>query len=299
VTVDERKREQSPAPASIFSPAGPAPLADPLSLRRVASSRMTVLGIVFRPQFAPEQLRAVAEAADSSGLDELWLWEDCFDEAGISAAAAALAWTQRLHVGVGVLPVPLRNPALAAMEIATLCRLFPGRIEIGLGHGVQDWMAQVGARAESPMALLREYVTALQALLAGETVNSQGRYVQLRDVTLGWPPHDRPALHVGAVGPKTVALAGELGDGLILTGDSTPDDVRAARLIYDAARPAGAGPGRVTAYLETAGDADTIAAAVRRWAVAGADAVVLQPRATDDPVAYARFAAEEVRPRLM
>src|SRR3989442_7856327 len=103
---------------------------------------MTVLGIVFRPQYAPERLRAVAEAADSFGLDELWLWEDCFDEGGISSAAAALAWTQRLHVGIGVLPVPLRNPALAAMEVATLCRMFPGRIEVGLGHGVQDWMAQ-------------------------------------------------------------------------------------------------------------------------------------------------------------
>ena len=51
------------------------------------------LGIVFRPQFPPEQLRAVAQAADSAGVDELWLWEDCFDEAGVSAAAAALAWT--------------------------------------------------------------------------------------------------------------------------------------------------------------------------------------------------------------
>jgi alkanesulfonate monooxygenase SsuD/methylene tetrahydromethanopterin reductase-like flavin-dependent oxidoreductase (luciferase family) len=259
---------------------------------------MTVLGIVFRPQYAPERLRAVAEAADSFGLDELWLWEDCFDEGGISSAAAALAWTQRLRVGIGVLPVPLRNPALAAMEIAALCRMFPGRIEVGLGHGVQDWMAQVGARADSPMTLLREYVTALQALLAGATVNADGRYVYLRDVTLGWPPHERPALHVGAVGSKTVMLAGELGDGLILTSKSTAEDIRAARTVFDAARPAGAVRGRITVYLATAGDVEAIGRAVSDWAEAGADAVVLQPAADDDPIAFARFAAEEVRPRL-
>ena len=47
-----------------------------------------------------------------------------------------------------------------------------------------------------------------------------------------------------------------------------------------------------------AGDADAIAAAVRQWADAGADTVVLQPAAEDDPVAYARFAAEQVRPKL-
>src|SRR4051794_21634253 len=118
---------------------------------------MTRLGVIFRPQFPPEQLRAMAEAADDAGVEELWLWEDCFLESGIAAASAALAWTERLTVGVGVLPVPLRNPALAAMEIATLARLFPGRIRIGLGHGVQEWMGQVGVRAESPMTLLREY----------------------------------------------------------------------------------------------------------------------------------------------
>ena len=284
---------------------------------------MTRLGIIFRPQVAPEQLRPVAEAADRYGVDELWLWEDCFDEAGVSAAAAALAWTERLHVGIGVLPVPLRNAALAAMEIATLSRLFPGRIEVGLGHGVQDWMGQIGVRVESPMTLLREYVNAVQGLLAGETVTVAGRYVQLRDVTLGWPPLERPALHVGAVGPKTIAVAGELGDGLVLTGGSTPDDVRVARQTYDTAR-AGR-PGRVTVYLVAvtgpdaaarlddearhwkltpesdfgvAGDAATIAGAVGRWAAAGADAVALQPVTGDDPVAFARFVGEQVRPLL-
>ena len=60
-----------------------------------------MLGVVFRPQLPPEQLRAVAEAADASGVDMLWLWEDCFREGGISTAAAALAWTSRVRVGIG------------------------------------------------------------------------------------------------------------------------------------------------------------------------------------------------------
>ncbi len=159
---------------------------------------MTSLGVIFRPQRAPEELRAVAKAADESGIDELWLWEDCFDEGAVASAAAALAWTQRLHVGIGIMPVPLRNPALAAMEIASLARMFGDRVHIGVGHGVLDWMARVGVRAASPMTLLREYVTALQALLAGDTVTTEGDYVRLREVKLGWAPHPKPALHVGA-----------------------------------------------------------------------------------------------------
>jgi alkanesulfonate monooxygenase SsuD/methylene tetrahydromethanopterin reductase-like flavin-dependent oxidoreductase (luciferase family) len=189
------------------------------------------LGVVFRPQSPPEMLREAAVAADRAGVAELWLWEDCFSEGGLTTAAAALAWTERLHVGIGLLPVPLRNPALAAMEIATLARTFPGRFLPGLGHGVLDWMEQVGARAASPMTLLREHASAIRALLHGKTVDVDGRYVTLRGVTLDWPPAEVPPILVGARGPKTVALAGELADGVILDSSATAETVRAVRAV--------------------------------------------------------------------
>jgi len=281
---------------------------------------VTTLGIVFRPQRPPEELLPTAAAAERAGLDELWLWEDCFEESGIAAAAAALARTERLVVGVGILPVPLRNPALAAMEIATLARLFPGRVRIGLGHGVQDWMGQVGARVESPMTLLREYVTAVRRLLTGERVTVDGRYVQLRDVQLGWPAAP-PPVDVGAVKAKTIALAGEVADGMVLSGETTDEDVRQAVDAYDTARAER--PGRVTSFLIAIPDPDAaaryaaeladwgldperaygvagtpadIAAAVGRRAAAGADAVIVQTTAEDDPVAYAELVGQQVRP---
>ncbi|MFI0446811.1 LLM class flavin-dependent oxidoreductase [Actinomadura sp. 6N118] len=284
---------------------------------------MTALGVVFRPQLPPERLRDVATAADDAGLEQLWLWEDCFFESGIASAAAALAWTQRLRVGVGLLPVPLRNAALATMEAATLHRLFPERVALALGHGVQDWMGQVGARVESPMTLLREHLDAMRALLRGERVTTDGRYVKLNDVALDWPPPEAPAVFAGATGPRTLRLSGECADGTILTADTAPEAVREARRLVDEGRAAGERTGRheVVVYLlaatgpgaderlqnesdvrnappfVVAGDAEAIAEAVGRLADAGADTVVLQPTADEpDPVGFVRLAAEMVRP---
>jgi len=87
------------------------------------------------------------------------------------------------------------------------------------------------------MTLLREWVTAVRSLLNGETVTVSGQYVRLDDVALDWPPQAVPPLLVGARGPRTVALAGEIADGLVLDAGITPDGVRRAVATTAAARP--------------------------------------------------------------
>ncbi|MEU4219815.1 LLM class flavin-dependent oxidoreductase [Actinoplanes sp. NPDC026623] len=279
---------------------------------------MTKLGAVFLPSNPPERLRDIACAADDAGLEQLWLWEDCFLNGGVSAASAALAWTTRLKVGIGIVPVPFRNVALAAMEIATMRRMFGDRAIVGIGHGVQEWMAQVGVKAASPMTLLREHTTALRALLHGETVTVQGRYVKLDAVALDWAPDPAPELLIGATGPRTLRLSGELADGTILTGGTPPAGVVAAREHIGAGEghevvvflPAASGPGaaqRLATWQEregvdfpgVAGDAKAVAATIERFVEAGATTVILQPTADDpDPEGFLRFVAEEVRPLI-
>lgn len=261
---------------------------------------MMTLGAVCLPQVPPERLRSVAVAADAAGLDELWLWEDCFWGGAVPACAAALAWTTRLRVGIGLLPVPLRNVATAAMDAAMLDRLFPGRVIIGVGHGLQSWMQQVGAAAESPMTLLDEYLAALRALLAGERLTVDGRYVHLDDVAIEWPPAASPPVLAGAIGPRTLRLSGEAADGTILVAGTGPDGVRRARDLIEEGQAAGGRTGghRLVVYLEASSrDAAHTAAAARDLAEAGADAVVLQPSGAEaDPEGFVRFAAEQVRP---
>src|SRR4029077_8687077 len=169
---------------------------------------VVTLAAIFPPTQPPERIGAVAAAADAAGLGQLWVWEDCFKESGIATATAMLATTSRVTVAIGLLPVPLRNVALTAMELATLSRLFPGRLMAGVGHGVLDWMGRVDARVESPMTRLREYTAALYALLHGETVTTRGRYVNLDAVALDWPPAVVPPLLVRGVRATARAAGG-------------------------------------------------------------------------------------------
>ena len=264
------------------------------------------IGVIFTPMRAPEALRGFVQQAEAVGLDEVLLFEDCFRESGLATATATLAWTTRIRVGVGVLPMPFRNVALLAMEVATIERLFPGRFRLGVGHGVQDWMQQVGARVGSPLTLMREYVGALRALLAGETVTTSGRYVKLDGVRLDWPTAAPVAVHAAGEGPKTIALTGEVADGTILTSGTSPAMVAdAVAAIRDARASAGReGQHPVTVFLMTAfrsdaaeraavelaqwdyvgeravaatGTVDEVADVVRTFVAAGATTVLLQP----------------------
>lgn len=263
---------------------------------------MTNLGVIFPPDLPPERLVSVARAADAAGIGQLWIWEDCFKEAGIATATAALASTDRIALGIGLLPVPLRNVALTAMEIATIERMFPGRFLPGIGHGVLDWMGQAGARAASPMTLLREYTRALRALLHGETVTTSGRYVSLTDVTLDWPPPTAPPLLVGAVKPRTASLAGELSDGVIFTGDTEPDTLRESLGHFRAgrARAVTSDLGEmVVAFVPVHGTATApqIARRVAEYVDAGATDIALLPVGEGPRLEdFARLVSAEVGP---
>ena len=206
------------------------------------------VGIVVRPELAPESLADRAREVEAAGFAELWLWEDCFLAGGIAASATALAVTERITVGLGIMPAPVRNAAFAAMEIAALARLHPGRFHAGLGHGADAWMRQIGVKPASQLALLEETLGAVRALLAGDTVSAEGRYVRLREVALDHPPAQPPPVSAGVRGPRSLELSGRVADGTVLDWLSTPAYVRWARERIDAGRAAA---GRTDAHRLT------------------------------------------------
>jgi 5,10-methylenetetrahydromethanopterin reductase len=207
----------------------------PSSRAQAASARRAEIGMCADRSLPPTLVVDLAQRLDAGGASRLWVVEDCFYTAGISLAAAALTATERLGVGLGILPAVARNPAITAMELATLSGLAPGRILPGIGHGVQSWMAQMGAGTPSPLTTLEEVLVAVRRLLAGDRVTMHGRHVHLDDVQLDQPPTPPPMVLAGVRGPRSLAMAGRSADGVVLAEPASPSYVRQA--IEHAGRP--------------------------------------------------------------
>jgi alkanesulfonate monooxygenase SsuD/methylene tetrahydromethanopterin reductase-like flavin-dependent oxidoreductase (luciferase family) len=194
----------------------------------VTADRVPV-GLVLGSALEPERLAALSRLAEQLGYGELWFAEDYFFTGGISGAAAALAATQEVPIGLGVVSAMVRHPALLAMEIATLDRMFPGRLHPGVGSGVPAWMRQMGVTPRSPLTALRECVTSVRRLLDGDEVTLDGRCFRFDGVKLSHPPRTRVPLFMGVVGPKMMALSGEIADGNVLSVLASAQYVRWAR----------------------------------------------------------------------
>ena len=306
------------------------------------------LGAVFPARAPVQSLTEFARTVEAAGLDELWLVEDCFLSGGLTMAATALAVAERIKVGIGLLPAMMRNPALAAMEIATLARLHPGRFTVAFGHGVPSWMAQIGAAPKKRMTALEEVVTTTRALLRGEAVTFDGASVHLDAVVLENPPESVPPIVIGTTGPRGLRLAGRCADGYLLPEGCGPgvvewatevasdpergvpaervvyawgcidDDAAAARtrlepniahwleggLYPEAYRRAGVedpeGPvdlARLAGELTVHGDAASCAAAIRRFAAAGASSLLVCP-VGDDAAGQVERLGSTVLPEL-
>ncbi|WP_236788216.1 LLM class flavin-dependent oxidoreductase [Amycolatopsis sp. GM8] len=192
---------------------------------------MPRLGIRIPRELSAARLVDLARRAEQAGLDEVWVVEDCFYAGGIATAATVLAATESITLGIGVLPTVARNPAIAAMELAALAELHPGRLIAGFGHGVPKWMKQIGAYPPSPLAALEETLTAVRRLLRGERVSLSGKQVRLDEVEFEFPPSVVPPLYAGVRGPRSLAVGGKHADGTLLAEPAAPEYVRATREI--------------------------------------------------------------------
>jgi alkanesulfonate monooxygenase SsuD/methylene tetrahydromethanopterin reductase-like flavin-dependent oxidoreductase (luciferase family) len=175
------------------------------------------VGLVLGSHLAPARIPETARRAEEHGFSELWLAEDYWLTGAISAATAALAATRSVPVGLGIVPAMTRHPSLLAMEISTIAHMFPGRFWPGIGLGLPAWLRQMGVHPASHLGAMRQTITSVRRLLAGETVTEDGPPFRFENIRLSYPLEEPVPIYAGVISPKMLGIAGEVADGTVVS----------------------------------------------------------------------------------
>jgi 5,10-methylenetetrahydromethanopterin reductase len=161
----------------------------------------------------------LVQYAESRGFEAVWQADSRFARDAFIPLAAFAAVTKRVKLGAGVVNPWTRHPAQIAAALLTLDDLAPGRVMVGFGIWDESLAHNSGVGRVHPLLALRETVNVVRDLLAMQHVNFHGSVVNVTDLAL--EPRRRSEaravpLYIGASGLKTLALAGEIADGILL-----------------------------------------------------------------------------------
>jgi probable F420-dependent oxidoreductase len=191
--------------------------------------------------FTLAELAGIAREAERWGYTDAWSFEvdgvDCFSP----LAVVGMATTMRL--GTAIANVYTRGPATLAVCAAGLAEIAPGRFCLGVGSGSQPIVeAWNGGKFERPAMRVREMVQFLRQALSGERVVFRGQTFSVDGFRLTRPPLHPIPIHVAALRPGMLRVAGEVADGAILNWLSAEDVTRSVGVVREAARTAGRDP---------------------------------------------------------
>ena len=198
-------------------------------------------------------LRGMVEAgraAEEAGFESAWVAETRLTRDAVSAVTALLLATDRIRVGSAAINVFTRGAGLVAVTWATLAEAAPGRVVLGLGVGSQMPLRQQGYDVDHPVARLKETVEAVRAAWSSRgAVDVAGRYLRFRGLELEVKPTPAPRVYLCVGGPRALALAGAIADGVVLDAFLPPEFAVHARSLLDGGAPDGRFAGEVGGAL--------------------------------------------------
>jgi len=176
-------------------------------------------------QFSPASLVEAAVDAEQAGFDSVWAsdhfhpWQENQGHAGNAWLTLAAIGQRTTSVTLGTAvtcPIYRNRPALVAQAFATLGVLYPGRVFLGVGTGeaVNELPAGGGWGAYGErLSRLREAVTLIRDLWTQDRVTHDGDAFPIANAKIYDKPANPPPIYIAASGPRSAALAGEIGDG--------------------------------------------------------------------------------------
>jgi 5,10-methylenetetrahydromethanopterin reductase len=190
------------------------------------------LGVYLTEDIPTSDAIRLAQYAELRGFEMVWQAEQVLSRDALVTLGAFAAATTRVRLGCAVLDPWTRNAAVMATALMTLDDLAPDRVMLGLGGWTEAGARQVGVERDKPLLAMREVTTALRALFNGDPVTRRGQVVRLLDARLEMHPQRREPrkipIYFGVTAPASMALAGEVADGVLMNYLVTPAYTRPA-----------------------------------------------------------------------
>lgn len=165
----------------------------------------------------PRGVKATIETAkwaEAEGYDDLWFGDGAGPDALTTSAAVALN-TDRVRIGIAIVPVFSRTPAVLASTTQVLNELSDGRFILGLGSSSQTMMVNwSGLKFEKPLTRVKETTQLVKSMLTGEKSNFDGETVTSHGYRQ--MPAEGQRVYVAALREKMLEMAAEVSDGVIL-----------------------------------------------------------------------------------
>ncbi len=167
-------------------------------------------GITLKPDLSVERIVGLMRQAEDAGFQYGWMfdshviWKDCFPLLTLCATS-----TRRMRLGTCVTNPAVRDVTVAASLFATLNVISGGRMVIGIGRG--DSSRRVLGKKPTTLERMEEFIAEFRALTSGREIQYDGKPTRLP-----WAEGEAPKVWVAGYGPKALACAGRVGDGVIL-----------------------------------------------------------------------------------
>jgi alkanesulfonate monooxygenase SsuD/methylene tetrahydromethanopterin reductase-like flavin-dependent oxidoreductase (luciferase family) len=178
-----------------------------------------------------------ARHVEENNYDSLWVHEHPFIRDGITLLSAAISSTSKLKLGSGCISVVTRHPLLASTTFAALNEMSQGRIIMGVGLGGFPWLPKIGVdvfpvQQTKPMKRITEFLKITDGLLNGETVSLDGEFYKVAGIKLENKPSTKPPIYLATSGPRLLASASRIADGVIISPALMTPEVTAEKVEF-------------------------------------------------------------------
>jgi len=171
-----------------------------------------------------DDIVAYVKAADRLGAESVWSAEAWGMEA-VSSLGYLAAVTENIRLGTGIMQISARTPATTALTALSMAQISGDRFVLGLGvSGPQVVEGLHGQAFAKPIGRLREYMQIVRMGIDGERLVFDGEHNVLprpggegKALKSSIRPHPDLPIYLATLGPKALALTGELADGWLGT----------------------------------------------------------------------------------